>query len=76
VDNLQTIAHEITKKYGLTPQISTKEVLDLFEGTYEIVQISSIGGAAWVVHRMDELEPPRYFTNYQDLNKFKGGIER
>jgi hypothetical protein len=76
VDNLQTLAGEITKQYGLTPQIATKEVIDLFGGTYEIVQISSIGGACWVVNRMDELEPPQYFTNYQELNKFKGGIKR
>lgn len=75
VDNQHSIAQEITRMFGLTPQISTKEVLDLFGGTYEIVQISSIGGAAWVVNRMDELEPPRYYTDYQQLLKFKGGLE-
>ncbi len=76
VDNMHTIASEITQKYGLTPQVSTKEVIDIDGGTFEIVQISSIGGACWVVNRMDEMESPLYFTNYQDLIKFKGGIKR
>jgi hypothetical protein len=74
VDNMQTVSTEITKQYGLTPQISTLEVIDIDGASYEIVQISSIGGACWVVNRMDELEPPRYFSSYQELNKFKGGM--
>ena len=73
---MHTIASEITQKYGLTPQVSTIEVIDIDGGTFEIVQISSIGGACWVVNRMDEMESPLYFTNYQDLIKFKGGIKR
>mgnify|MGYP005818379983 CR=1 FL=1 len=75
VDNMHSIAQEITRMFGLTPQISTKEVVDLFGGTYEIVQISSVGGACWIVNRMDALEPPQYFTDYQRLQKFKGGME-
>lgn len=75
VDNMQTIAHEITRQYGLTPQIGTTEVIEIENRTYEIVQISSVGGACWVVNRLDEFEPPRYFTNYQELMKFKGGLE-
>jgi len=74
VDNLPTIANEITKQYGLTPQIGTKEVVDVNNITYEIVQISSIGGACWIVNRMDEFEPPMYFTSYQELKKFTGGM--
>ena len=27
-----------------------------------------------VLNRMDELEPPRYFSSYQELNKFRGGM--
>ena len=37
-------------------------------------EISSIGGVCWVVNRIDELEPPRYFQTYQELVKFKGGL--
>ena len=75
VDNLQTIAQEITKKYGMTPQINTKEVIKINDGQYEIVQISSIGGACWIANRIDEYAPPQYFTNYQELTKFCGGME-
>jgi hypothetical protein len=74
VDNMQIVSKEITKQYGLTPQISTQEVIDINGASYEIVQISSIGGACWIVNRMDELEPPRYFSSYQELNKFRGGM--
>ena len=74
VDNLQSVANYISKNYGLNPQISTQEVLDIDSMMYEIVQISSIGGVCWVVNRIDELEPPRYFQTYQELVKFKGGL--
>ena len=75
VENTQSIALEITKKYGMTPQINTKEVIKINDGQYEIVQISSIGGACWVANRLDEYAPPIYFTNYQELTKFCGGME-
>tara|TARA_R110000744_G_scaffold375_3_gene1397 strand:+ start:3697 stop:4134 length:438 start_codon:yes stop_codon:yes gene_type:complete len=71
VDNMAIISKEITRQYGLTPQINTKEVIQIENAEYEVVQISSIGGACWVVNRLDELDTPRYFTNYQELLKFK-----
>lgn len=73
VDNIHTVANEITKKYGLTPEVNTIEVLELNDGQYEIVQISSLGGACWVVNRLDELDVPKYFTSRQELDKFKQG---
>jgi len=73
VDNIHDVANEITKKYGLTPEIQTKEVLEINDGQFEIVQISSLGGACWVVNRLDALDTPRYFTSRQELEKFKQG---
>ena len=34
---------------------------------------SSLGGACWVVNRLDELDTPRYFTSRKELDKFKQG---
>mgnify|MGYP003134655191 FL=1 len=73
VDNIHEVASEITKKYGLTPEIQTREVLEVNDGQFEIVQISSLGGACWVVNRLDKLDTPRYFTSRQELEKFKQG---
>ena len=73
VDNIHEVANEITKKYGLTPEIHTIEVTEINDGQYEIVQISSLGGACWVVNRLDEIDTPRYFTSRQELEKFKQG---
>lgn len=73
VNNIHEVANEITKKYGLTPEIQTKEVLEVSDGQFEIVQISSLGGACWVVNRLDALDTPRYFTSRQELEKFKQG---
>jgi len=73
VDNMQTVAGEITRRYGLTPEVNTLEVLEVEGGQYEIVQISSLGGACWIVNRLDELDTPRYFTSRQELDKFKQG---
>lgn len=74
VNNIRPVASEITRQYGLTPQIETLEVIDIDGRNYEIVQISSIGGACWIANRLDEFESPRYFTTYQELKKFKGGM--
>lgn len=74
VDNIRSVSSEITRQYGLTPQIETLEVIDIDGRNYEIVQISSIGGACWIANRLDEFESPRYFTTYQEIKKFKGGM--
>ena len=72
-ENIQTVANELTKKYGLNPEVNTVEVLELNDGQYEVVQISSLGGVCWIVNRLDELDTPRYFTSKQDLERFKQG---
>ena len=73
VDNLTDVASEITKMYGLVPEINTREVIELGSSQYEVVQISSLGGACWVVNCLTELEVPRYFLNRKELQKFKEG---
>ena len=73
VNNIHDVASEITRQYGLVPEINTVEVLEVNEGQFEVVQVSSLGGACWVVNRLDELDTPRYFTSRQDLDKFKQG---
>jgi len=73
VENIHDIAREITRKYGLVPEVNTLEVLEINNGQYEIVQVSSLGGACWVVNRLDELDTPRYFTSRKELDKFKQG---
>ncbi len=72
-ENIQTVANELTKKYGLNPEVNTVEVLELNDGQYEVVQVSSLGGVCWIVNRLDELDTPRYFTSKQDLERFKQG---
>jgi hypothetical protein len=73
VENIHDIAGEITRMYGLVPEIGTREVLDINGGQYEIVQVSSLGGACWIVNRLDELDTPRYFTSMKEVKKFKEG---
>ena len=73
VDNLADVASEITRMYGLVPEINTKEVIEVNSSQYEVVQISSLGGACWVVNCLSELEIPRYFMNRHELSKFKEG---
>ncbi|UVF62516.1 hypothetical protein QKV95_gp042 [Poseidoniales virus YSH_150918] len=73
MENLHDVASEMTRMYGLTPEVNTKEVLDINDGQYEIVQISSLGGACWVAHRLDSLETPRYFLTRKELDNFKQG---
>ena len=41
VENIHEVAREITRKYGLTPEVNTVEVAEINDGQFEIVQISS-----------------------------------
>jgi hypothetical protein len=74
VDNMHEVAGEISRMYGLAPEIETKEVIERSGSQYEIVQVSSIGGACWIVNRLDELMAPQYFTSRKDLENYKGGM--
>ena len=73
VENIHDVAGEITKLYGLVPEVNTLEVVEINGGQYEVVQVSSLGGACWLVNRLDELDTPRYFTSRKELDKFKQG---
>jgi len=70
-ENIHEVAKEITKKYGLVPEINTAEVLEMNDGQYEVVQVSSLGGVCWIVNRLDSLEAPKYFRTWKELENFK-----
>lgn len=74
VENMDDIATEIGKHYGLVPEVHTAEMFNLGDATYEVVKISSLGGVVWVTHRMDELESPRYHKSYKSLTQWKEGM--
>ena len=73
-ENLSVVASELTRVTGLVPEIETLEILDNENGQFEIVQISSLGGAVWIANRLDEFEAPRYFYSIQNLKQFKEGM--
>ena len=70
-ENMEEISSELSKNYGLVPEIQTVDMINATHGQYEIVKISSLGGVIWIANRVDTLEPPRYFKSITDLNKFK-----
>ena len=72
--NMSAVASELTRISGLVPEVNTIEVIDSEMGQYEIVQISSIGGAVWIANRLDEFESPKYFYSHQSLLAFKEGM--
>ena len=69
--HMSEIAFELSKHYGLVPDVETIEMLDIKDGTYEICKISSLGGVIWIASRVDKLESPRFFKTYKDLMSFK-----
>ena len=73
VENMRDVAQSLSEKYGLIPEIETEEVADKNNGQYEIVRVSSVGGGVWIVNRLDELESPRYFKTYKELQMFRSG---
>tara|TARA_R100001510_G_C7640444_1_gene198125 strand:- start:1076 stop:1528 length:453 start_codon:yes stop_codon:yes gene_type:complete len=72
-ENMGKIGTLLTKQYGLSPEISTEEVIQVEDGEYEIVKVSSLGGVVWVVNRLDKLASPRYFRSFKELNNFRSG---
>ena len=73
-DNIQDISFELSKHYGLTPDVQTEDMFNKGEATYEIVKVSSLGGVMWIANRVDELESPRYFKSYNLMMEWKGGM--
>lgn len=72
-EHMNEISTELSKHYGLVPDVETIEMIEINSGQYEIVKISSLGGVIWVANRVDELESPRYFKSIKDLKTFKSG---
>ena len=72
-ENMDEIANELTKKFGLMPDIETEDMFEVEGKTYELVKISSLGGVVWVCHRVDKQESPRYFKSYKTLKQFRSG---
>jgi len=74
-DNMSSVASELTRVYGLVPQVETVEVVDGLLGQFEVVQVSSLGGAIWIANRLDDFESPKYFYKRKDLEEFRNGVK-
>ncbi len=72
---MSAVSQELTRLYGLVPKVETTEVIETENGQFEIVQVSSLGGAVWTAYRLDELAPPKYLFHHQDLEILTGGFE-
>tara|TARA_B100000029_G_scaffold516420_1_gene629692 strand:+ start:528 stop:929 length:402 start_codon:yes stop_codon:yes gene_type:complete len=72
-EHMPEISTELSKHYGLVPDVETVEMVDINSGQYEIVKISSLGGVIWIANRVDKLESPRYFKTMKEMKKFKSG---
>jgi len=72
-EHLNEMATELTKQYGLSPEVETEDMIVVDGREYEIVKISSLGGVVWIANRVDELESPRYFSSFTKLQQFKQG---
>ena len=73
-NNINSISSELSKNYGLVPEIETMEVFEHPENrTYEIIKISSLGGVVYIATRVDDVEGIRTFTSLKDLNRFTEG---
>lgn len=74
-ENMKIIASELTRFSGLVPEVETIQIVENEAGQFEIVQVSSLGGAVWIANRLDEFAAPKYLFNHQELEVFKGGFQ-
>lgn len=73
-EHMSDVAFELSKHYGLVPEVQTSEMFEVNDATYELVKVSSLGGVIWITSRVDALESPRYFKSYSDVQEFKKGM--
>tara|TARA_Y100000361_G_scaffold102848_1_gene92619 strand:- start:2802 stop:3197 length:396 start_codon:yes stop_codon:yes gene_type:complete len=73
-EHMNEVAFELSKHFGLVPEVETVEMFDVSNATYELTKVSSLGGVIWVANRVDELESPRYFKSYSEIKEFKKGM--
>ena len=69
-ENINVVASELTRHSGLVPEVETVQIVEGENGQYEIVQISSLGGAIWISNRLDTLEAPMYFYSKSALKEY------
>ena len=74
-ENLEDIAKDLTRSYGLVPDIDTIDMVDIEGKQYEIVKVSSLGGVVWIANRLDEFESPRYFKSMRAYKQFRSGMD-
>jgi len=74
-ENINDIAMDLTKRYGLVPDVDSVDMLDIDGKQYEIIRVSSLGGVVWIANRLDKFESPRYFKSMQAYLQFKGGLD-
>jgi hypothetical protein len=74
-DNMSAVSSELTRVFGLVPEVETQDVLEMQNAQYEIVQVSSLGGAVWIANRLDAFEAPKYFYSTNELRTWKTGVE-
>ena len=73
-EHMNDVAFELSKHFGLVPDVETVEMFDVNDGTYELVKIGSLGGVIWIANRVDTLSSPRYFKSYSEIKEFKKGM--
>jgi len=73
-EHMGDVAFELSKHFGLVPDVETSEMFEVNDATYELVKVSSLGGVIWIANRVDVLESPRYFKSYSDVQEFKKGM--
>ena len=74
-DNMSAVSAELTRVYGLVPEVETQDVLEMEHAQYEIVRVSSLGGAVWIANRLDTFEAPKYFYSIRELKSWQQGAE-
>ncbi len=74
-ENIEDIAMDLTKQYGLVPDVEPVDMFDVDGKQYEIVRVSSLGGVVWIANRLDEFESPRYFKSMKAYLQFKSGLD-
>ena len=62
-DNMKTVSGDLTKYFGINPEIETKSVRTKADGKWELVEIRTIQGTMWVAIPIEKRIPKYMYTN-------------
>jgi len=62
-DNIETVSRDLSKYFGISPEVETKAVRSKSDGKWELVEIRTIQGTMWIAIPIEKRQPIYMYAN-------------